>query len=130
MPRSRAIFEDCFAVAGQTLHGTSSHYSLDFHAVHDEGVFPPDVLAARQQRERASLEVCDHSSDSYTPNSRAEATMSLQCLCDATCMPEPVNPRLCTPSGCTDFEGFTFACYWMQAVDVGMLDGARQTLCA
>ena len=57
MPRSRAIFEDCFAVAGLTLHGSAEYYSLDFHAVHDEGVFPIDVLAARQQREQESLEV-------------------------------------------------------------------------
>lgn len=60
MPRSLAIFEDCFAAAGETLHGSRGYYSLDFHAVHDDGVLPPDVLAARQHRERESLEVCNH----------------------------------------------------------------------
>ncbi|CAL5218988.1 g743 [Coccomyxa viridis] len=56
MPRSRAIFQDCFAVAGSTLHASGGYFSLDFHAVHDEGIFPPDVLAARQHREQESLE--------------------------------------------------------------------------
>ena len=57
MPRSRAIFEDCFALAGLTLHGLRGYYSLDFHSVRDEGVFPPEVLAARQHREHESLKV-------------------------------------------------------------------------
>jgi len=62
MPRSRAIFETCFSLAGSSIHGSAQHYSLDFHAVHDEGVFPVDVLAARQHREQESLEVSGHTS--------------------------------------------------------------------
>ena len=57
MPRSRAIFERCFALAGDSLYGDCSHFQLDFHAVRDEGAFPEDVLAARHQREAKSLEV-------------------------------------------------------------------------
>ena len=57
MPRSRAIFERCFALAGDSLYGDDSHFQLDFHAVRDEGAFPDDVLAARLQREAQSLEV-------------------------------------------------------------------------
>lgn len=57
MPRSRAIFERCFALAGDSLYGDDLHFQLDFHAVCDEGAFPEDVLAARRQREAQSLEV-------------------------------------------------------------------------
>ncbi len=57
MPRSRAIFERCFALAGGSLCGDCSHFQLDYHAVHDDGAFPADVLAARRQREAQSLKV-------------------------------------------------------------------------
>ena len=57
MPRSRAIFKTCFSLAGASLYGSAQHFALDFHAVHDEGVFPADVLSARQHREQQSLEV-------------------------------------------------------------------------
>lgn len=57
MPRSRAIFETCFALAGATLWGDPGHFKLDFHAVHDEGLFSNDVLEARCLKEQASLEV-------------------------------------------------------------------------
>lgn len=62
MPRSRAIFERCFSLAGETLWGTRAYFDLDYHAVHDEGAFPEDVLAARLQREAQSLEVCSYPS--------------------------------------------------------------------
>lgn len=55
MPRSRAIFETCFALAGASLYCSADRFSLDFHAVHDVGVFPTDVLEARKQREAHSL---------------------------------------------------------------------------
>ena len=103
MPRSRAIFETCFALAGAALYGDSNRraspscphsrigstrqwpiggartpawwsarryvrgmvcwklcallcrFDLTFHTASDEGVFPPEVLAARQQREVESL---------------------------------------------------------------------------
>ena len=57
MPRSRAIFERCFSLAGETLWGDRAYFDLDYHAVHDKGAFPGDVLAARLQREAQSLEV-------------------------------------------------------------------------
>lgn len=57
MPRSRAIFETCFALAGATLWDDPDHLQLDFHAVHDEGLFRDDVLEARCLKERVSLEV-------------------------------------------------------------------------
>ena len=58
MPRSRAIFETCFALAGATLWDDPDHFRLDFHAVHDEGLFSDDVLEARCLKEQVSLEVC------------------------------------------------------------------------
>ncbi len=61
MPRSRAIFERCFSLAGETLRGSRAYFDLDYHAVRDEGAFPEDVLAARLHREAQSLEVrCVH----------------------------------------------------------------------
>lgn len=58
MPRSRAIFERCFALGGSTLWGDSRHFQLDYHAVHDKGAFPGSVLVARLEREAHSLKVC------------------------------------------------------------------------
>ncbi|KAK9846555.1 hypothetical protein WJX81_006513 [Elliptochloris bilobata] len=51
MPRSRAIFEKVCGVAERSL-GCS--FALDYHAASDEGVFEPEVLAARARREQAS----------------------------------------------------------------------------
>ena len=51
MPRSRAIFEKVFALAERRL---GRPCLLDYHAASDAGVFEPDVLAARAERERAS----------------------------------------------------------------------------
>ena len=56
MPRTRAIFDHCFRVAGSSLWGQASHFSLGFHAAGDEGAFAADVLEARQQREQRSLQ--------------------------------------------------------------------------
>ena len=57
MPRSRAIFETCFRLGGQSLYDAREHFSLDFHAVLDDKAFAPDVLKARQFKEQQSLEV-------------------------------------------------------------------------
>ena len=57
MPRSRAIFETCFRLGGQSLYDAQEHFSLDFHAVKDDNAFAPDVLKARQLKEQQSLEV-------------------------------------------------------------------------
>lgn len=60
MPRSRAIFELCFSLASRSQLRPAAavdRYGLEFHAASDEGVFPPDVLLARQLREAKSLEV-------------------------------------------------------------------------
>ena len=54
MQRSRAIFNKCFSLAECSL-GRS--FALDFHAASDEGIFEPEVLAARNDRERASTTV-------------------------------------------------------------------------
>ena len=61
MPRSRAIFETCFRLGGQSLYDAREHFSLDFHAVLVDKAFAPDVLRARQLKEQQSLEVrkCD-----------------------------------------------------------------------
>ncbi len=56
MPRSRAIFQTCFALAGASLWADAQHYELDFHAVSDEGVFADEVLAARLLKEQQALE--------------------------------------------------------------------------
>lgn len=56
MPRSRAIFETCFALVGTALFDDPDRFRLSFHAASDEGTCPPEVLAARKQREAASLE--------------------------------------------------------------------------
>ena len=52
MPRSRAIFETCFALAGATLWDDPAHFRLDFHAAHDEYIFAADVLQARALKEQ------------------------------------------------------------------------------
>lgn len=54
MQRSRAIFNKCFSLAECSL---GSSFALDFHAASDEGIFVPEVLAARTERERASTTV-------------------------------------------------------------------------
>ncbi|KAK9803666.1 hypothetical protein WJX72_009662 [[Myrmecia] bisecta] len=56
MPRSRAIFQHCFTLAGRTLWLDSNRFSLDYHAVHDDGLFEKDVLEARIHREQRSLQ--------------------------------------------------------------------------
>ncbi len=54
MPRSRAIFDKCFSLVERSQ---GSSFTIDFHAASDEGVFTPEVLAARAIREQASKEV-------------------------------------------------------------------------
>ena len=54
MQRSRAIFRKFFGLAERSL-GCS--FALGFHAASDQGVFAPEVLAAREERERASTAV-------------------------------------------------------------------------
>jgi len=54
MPRTRAIFDACYALAGADLAGDAAHFALDYHPVSDEGLFAPGVLQARATKEAAS----------------------------------------------------------------------------
>lgn len=54
MPRTRAIFDACYALAGAGLAGDAGRFSLDYHPVSDEGLFDPGVLQARVEKEARS----------------------------------------------------------------------------
>lgn len=53
-PRTEAVFEDVYALAGDSLYGDSHRFELSFFAASDDGVFPPEVLQARAAKEAAS----------------------------------------------------------------------------
>lgn len=55
MPRSQALYEDMFKLAAHELFDDPNRFSLWFVSVSDEGLFPPEVLQSRRQREAASL---------------------------------------------------------------------------
>ena len=57
MPRTRAIFDACFQLAGKSLWNDANRFQLSFYAASDEGQFPEDVIQARHAREGASLKV-------------------------------------------------------------------------
>jgi hypothetical protein len=44
MPRTRAIFDYCYELAGRQHHGSSSHFQLSYHPVSDVGIFDPAVI--------------------------------------------------------------------------------------
>lgn len=81
MPRSRAIFELCFSLAGETLWGDRAYFDLDYHAVRDEGAFPEDVLAARLQREAQSLENWERDTASFKSLADLHAWLHATHLC-------------------------------------------------
>jgi hypothetical protein len=54
IPRTRAIFDTCFALAGAHHRGDPSFFSVDYHPVSDVGLFDPEVLAARADKEAAA----------------------------------------------------------------------------
>ncbi|EIE22087.1 hypothetical protein COCSUDRAFT_16982 [Coccomyxa subellipsoidea C-169] len=81
MPRSRAIFERCFALAGGSLCGDCSHFQLNYHAVHDDGAFPDDVLAARRQREAQSLETWERDTAGFKSLAEMHAWLHATHLC-------------------------------------------------
>ena len=60
MARSAAILRRWAAVVGHSLFGDATHFMLSCHEASDADIFPADVLAARMEREAASLVV--HSS--------------------------------------------------------------------
>ena len=103
MPRSREIFATCFRLGGQSLYDAEGHFSLDFHAVHDDRVFAPDVLKARQFKEQQSLEVrdCD-----FEGTLGCSGSLSMQSLWSeyrlCTCAMQQVQcpPKSCSFVGC------------------------------
>ena len=81
MPRSRAIFQTCFALAGVSLWGDRGHFELDFHAVHDEGIFAEDVLEARLLKEEAALATWRSDTAALSSLSELHAWMHATHLC-------------------------------------------------
>jgi len=65
MPRSRAIFEAMFAAAEVSLK-QPGRFALHFYGASDEGIFPEEVLAARLEREAASLAAWRRTAASFT----------------------------------------------------------------
>eukprot|EP00884_Botryococcus_braunii_P007211 jgi/Botrbrau1/16491/Bobra.0142s0085.1 len=56
MPRTRSIFQLCYALGSSAVYGSPSAIKLDFQSATDDAIFPPDVLRARLLREQASLQ--------------------------------------------------------------------------
>lgn len=56
LPRTKAIFETCFKLAGRSIWHDEERFDLHYYAASDEGLFPHDVLQARIMREAASLQ--------------------------------------------------------------------------
>ncbi|GLI64517.1 hypothetical protein VaNZ11_007786 [Volvox africanus] len=54
MPRTAAVFTSMYGLAGKELYGDSHRFELLFVAASDEGIFDPDVLKSRREKEDAS----------------------------------------------------------------------------
>ena len=55
MPRTEAIFNDCFRLASKSLGGVGDSFELTFHSAPDD--LPEGVLQSRQMKELQSREV-------------------------------------------------------------------------
>lgn len=54
-PRTAAIFDSVYEIAGRDFYGDGAAFSLDYHPVSDEGLFADDVEAARVAKEAAAV---------------------------------------------------------------------------
>ncbi|GIL71106.1 hypothetical protein Vretifemale_1735 [Volvox reticuliferus] len=54
MPRTAALFASMYGLAGTELYGDPHRFQLLFVAASDEGIFEPDVLKIRRDKEDAS----------------------------------------------------------------------------
>lgn len=55
MPRTRAIFDFVYSLAGEELRRDPLHFSLSYHPVSDAGIFDPAVIEARAEKEQAAV---------------------------------------------------------------------------
>lgn len=56
MPRSRAIFDTCFALAAKDIWRDPKWYELEYYEASDDGLFEQDVYVARVEKEVQAAE--------------------------------------------------------------------------
>lgn len=55
MPRTQAIFNFCYTLAGQQYFNDPSYFTIDFCSASDNEIFEPAVVEARLEKENAAV---------------------------------------------------------------------------
>lgn len=81
MHRSRALFEDMYALAGAQFFGSPAHFNLLFVSVSDEGLFDADVLDVRRSKEAKAVADWKRTSAAFASLADVHAWLHATHLC-------------------------------------------------